>query len=216
MSQSNEQAPKTFSDFLRHIFKGVLESIAKFLNRLGIRPNVVTAAGLIGNLAAGVLIAMGHLLWGGILAMVVGPFDALDGTMARLRNESGRYGAFVDSVTDRYSEIALYGGLLVYYSQNGTWQNALLVFFAVIGSVMVSYIRARAESLDFSAKIGLLTRVERYLVLIPGIILGYPHISLWILAVLTNFTAIQRFWHVRMQAKQDQKDQLRQKEIENG
>lgn len=216
MSQSNEQTPKTFSDFLRLIFKGVLESIAKFLNQLGIRPNIVTAAGLVGNLAAGVLIAMGHLLWGGVLAMVVGPFDALDGTMARLRNESGRYGAFVDSVTDRYSEIALFGGLLVYYSQKGTWQNVLLVFFALIGSVMVSYIRARAESLDYSAKIGLLTRAERYLVLIPGIILSYPHISLWILAVLTNFTAIQRFWHVRMQAKQVEKDQLKKKEIENG
>ena len=163
---------------------------------------MITGAGLIGNLIASILIAQGFLLWGGLLALLVGPFDALDGTMARLLNESSRYGAFVDSVTDRYSEIVLYGGLLIFFIQTGSWQDAFLVFLAVIGSIMVSYIRARAESLDYSAKVGLLTRAERYLVLIPGIIIGYPRISLWILAVLTNFTAIQRFWYVRKQARQ--------------
>ncbi len=202
MTPNQDIENKTFSDLLRQIFKGVLEGISKFFIKLGIRPNMITGAGLFGNLIAGILIAQGFLLWGGLLALVVGPFDALDGTMARLLNESSRYGAFVDSVTDRYSEIVLYGGLLIFFIQTGSWQDALLVFLAVIGSIMVSYIRARAESLDFSAKVGLLTRAERYLVLIPGIIIGYPRISLWILAVLTNFTAIQRFWFVRKQARQ--------------
>lgn len=206
MSQSKDQKPQTFTDFLRKLFKNVLDTIGGFLNRLGIRPNIVTAMGLIGNLVASVLIAMGWLFWGGLVAMIVGPLDALDGTMARLRKESGKYGAFVDSVTDRYSEIVLYGGLLVYFIENGTWQDALLVFFAAVGSIMVSYVRARAESLDYSSKIGLLTRAERYIVLIPGIILGYPRISLWILAVLANFTAIQRFLHVRSQAKDKQSE----------
>ena len=201
MNSSDNQESKTFTDFLRQFFKGVLDCIAGFLNKLGIRPNVVTTAGLIGNLIAAVLIAFGYLTWGGIIAMLSGPLDALDGVLARLRHESGRYGAFVDSVTDRYSEIALYAGLLVHFNQTGTLKDALLVFFAVIGSIMVSYTRARAESLDFSAKIGLLTRAERYIVLIPGIIFGFPRISLWILAVLTNITAIQRFLHVRKQAK---------------
>lgn len=202
MNQSHNQKPETFTDWLRYIFKGTLEGFAGTLNRLGVRPNVVTAAGLIGNLVAGVLIALGHLTWGGILAMLIGPLDAVDGVLARMRNESGRYGAFVDSVTDRYSEIALYGGLLIYFVRTGTWQDTLLVFFAVVGSIMVSYIRARAEALNFSAKIGLLTRAERYIMLIPGIILGFPRISLWILALLTNFTALQRFWHVRKQARE--------------
>ena len=125
--------PQTFTDFLRRIFKDVLDSIAGFLNKLGIRPNVITTAGLIGNLAGAVMIAFGNLTWGGIIAMLAGPLDALDGVMARLRNESGRYGAFVDSVTDRYSEIVIYGGLLVYFSRSGTWEDALLVFFAVVG-----------------------------------------------------------------------------------
>jgi CDP-diacylglycerol--glycerol-3-phosphate 3-phosphatidyltransferase len=201
MNASNNN-PKTFTDFLRHIFKDVLDSIASLLNKLGIRPNVVTTAGFIGNFAGAVMIAFGNLTWGGIIALLAGPLDALDGVMARLRHESGRYGAFVDSVTDRYSEIVLYGGLLVYFSRSGTWQDALLVFFAVVGSIMVSYTRARAESLGFSAKIGLFTRAERYIVLIPGIILGYPRISLWLLAILTNVTAVQRFLFVRKQAKE--------------
>ena len=146
---------------------------------------------------------MGYLLWGGVIAMVIWPLDAVDGTMARLRGESGRYGAFVDSVTDRYSEIAVYGGLLVHFIRVGSWQDGLLVFFAMAGSMMVSYVRARAEALGYSAKIGLLSRVERYIVLIPGLIFGYPRISLWILAVLGNITAVQRFWYVRKQAKRN-------------
>ncbi|KUK96068.1 MAG: Putative phosphatidylinositol synthase [Anaerolineaceae bacterium 46_22] len=202
MNQPDHQDPKTFTDFLRRLFKDVLDSIAAFLNKLGVKPNMVTAAGLIGNLIAAFFIAYGKLTWGGLIAMLVGPLDALDGTMARMRNESGRYGAFVDSVTDRYSEIALYGGLLVYFNKTGTWQDALLVFFAAVGSIMVSYTRARAEALNYSAKIGLLTRAERYIVLIPGIIFGFPRISLWILAILTHVTAIQRFLYVRKQAKE--------------
>jgi CDP-diacylglycerol--glycerol-3-phosphate 3-phosphatidyltransferase len=203
MTQTTDQEKQTFTDFLRQVFKGILDKIGAFLNGLGIRPNVITTAGLLGNVAAGVLIASGQVLWGGLVAMILAPLDALDGTMARLRNESSRYGAFVDSVTDRYSEFALYAGLLVYFINTGTWQDALLVFFAAIGSILVSYIRAKAEALDYSAKIGLFTRVERYLVLIPGVILGIPRISLWILAIFANFTALQRFWYVRKQAMED-------------
>ncbi len=203
MSQTTEQEKRTFTDFLRQVLKGVLDKIGSFLNGLGIRPNVITTAGMLGNVAAGVLIATGQLFWGGIVAMVLSPLDALDGTMARLRNESSRYGAFVDSVSDRYSEFALYAGLLVYFINTGTWQDALLVFFAAMGSILVSYIRAKAEAMDYSAKIGLFTRVERYIVLIPGVILGFPRISLWILAIFSNFTALQRVWYVRKQAKED-------------
>lgn len=164
-------------------------------------PNGITIFGLVGNVAAGVLIGFGYLTWGGLVALLVGPLDALDGALARLRGESGQYGAFIDSVTDRYSEIALFGGLLVHFSQLNAWREALLVFFAALGSVMVSYVRARAEALGYSAKVGLLTRAERYIVLIPGIIFHIPEISLWILAVMTHFTALQRFLFVRKQAR---------------
>lgn len=204
MNQSRDRDPQTFTDFLRRTFKVLLEGIAGFLNRIGFKPNLVTGLGLAGNIVAGGLIATGHLVWGGLVALLAGPLDALDGTMARLRGEDSTYGAFVDSVTDRYSEIVLYGGLLVYFIDGGTWHDALLVFSATVGSIMVSYVRARAESLGYSAKVGILTRAERYLVLIPGILLGYPRVSLWILALLTNFTAVQRFWHVRKQALEKQ------------
>lgn len=213
MNQTKQQEKMTFTDFLRKVFKGVLDTIGGFFNRLGIRPNVITTTGLVGNIIAGVLIASGRLFWGGIIAMVMGPLDALDGTMARLRNESSRYGAFVDSVTDRYSEFVIYAGLLVFFIITGTEQDALLVFFASMGSILVSYVRAKAEALNYSAKVGLFTRAERYLVLIPGIILGYPRISLWILAVLSNLTAIQRFWYVRKQAKNDGDIKRKREEI---
>lgn len=216
MNQSNNGEKKTLTDHLRIIFKGVLDGIGTFLNRLGIRPNVITLAGLLGNVAGGVLIASGQLMWGGLVAMIMAPLDALDGTMARLRNESSRYGAFVDSVTDRYSEFALYAGLLVYFIQTGTWKDAMLVLFAAMGSILVSYIRAKAESLNYSAKIGLFTRVERYLVLIPGVIFGIPRISLWILAILSNVTALQRILHVRKQAKANGEVRNIREEQKNG
>ena len=132
---------------------------------------MVTIIGLIGNFGAAVLIASGHITWGGILVLFMAPIDALDGTMARLREEPTRFGGFVDSVTDRYSELLTLGGLLYYFSATSSNLGVVLSFLAAAGSIMVSYTRARAEALNYDAKIGLLTRVERYFVLIPGLIL---------------------------------------------
>jgi len=123
--------------------------------------------------------------------------------MARLKNEPSKYGSFIDSVTDRYDELVLLAGLLVHFIMVDEWIGCVLVYFAAVGSVMVSYVRAKAEALGYSAKVGILTRVERYLILIPGIILGKPMISLAIIALLGNITAIQRFYFVRKQALKD-------------
>lgn len=197
VESSAKKSPLTFTDILRIRFKGILDPIALFFNRLGIPPNVVTISGLVGNIIGAFLIATGHITLGGIIVLVMGPVDALDGTMARLRGESTRFGAFVDSVTDRYSELVILGGLLVYYLKQ---QNALacgLIFAAAAGSVLVSYVKARAESLGFEVKVGILTRVERYLVLAPALVFNQPMIALWILAVLANVTAFQRILHVR-------------------
>lgn len=202
-----EEEKKKFSMelFLRKIFKNTLETIGSWLNGIGITPNFITITGVIGNMVAAVLIAVGHLTWGGIIAMLMGPMDAIDGIMARLRNEPSKYGAFIDSVSDRYSELILLAGLLVYFVRGNFWIGILLVYFAAMGSVLVSYVRARAESLGYNAKVGILTRVERYLVIIPGIIAGKPEISLGIVAILANFTALQRFFFVRKQARSDAK-----------
>lgn len=192
---------KTFSDLLRIWFKWILDPIGGFLNRLGLKPNTMTLLGLAGNVVAAVLLARGEMLWGGLTVLLVGPIDALDGTMARLRGEPSDFGGFVDSVTDRYSELVIYAGLLYYFLMYADAQSAFVLFLAAAGSVLVSYTRARAEALGFDAKNGILTRVERYLVLAPALVFGYPAIAMWIIAVLANFTALQRIWHVRRQAR---------------
>lgn len=163
-------------------------------------PNTVTILGLVGNTIGAILLAQGYIVWGGILILLMGPVDALDGAMARLRGEPTEFGAFVDSVTDRYSELVIFGGLLYYYLQQGEWLYVVLAYLAAAGSVLVSYVRARAQSLGHETKVGILTRMERYLVLVPGLIFNIPKVSLWIIAILANLTALQRIWDVRSKA----------------
>jgi CDP-diacylglycerol--glycerol-3-phosphate 3-phosphatidyltransferase len=119
--------------------------------------------------------------------------------MARLCGESSDFGAFVDSVSDRYSELIIYGGLLYHYLTVGDRLGGLLVFVAAAGSVLVSYVKARAEGLGYGAKVGLLTRVERYLVLAPSLVFNQLYIGLGIIALFANITALQRIWFVRSQ-----------------
>lgn len=190
----------TFTDFLRARFKGVLEPIAGFLNRLGLMPNTATLLGLMGTAIGAAFLAAGQITIGGLIILIAAPMDALDGTMARLRGESSEFGAFVDSVTDRYAELVIFGGLLFYYLQNQNWIGATLTYLAAAGSVLVSYIRARAQSVGFETKIGIFTRVERYLVLIPCLVFNVPIIAVAVIGLFANITAFQRIWHVRAQA----------------
>ncbi|MCK5315471.1 MAG: CDP-alcohol phosphatidyltransferase family protein [Anaerolineales bacterium] len=191
----------TLTDQLRVRFKKVLDAIGGFLNGLGLMPNTMTILGLIGNTVGAVFLARGQMTIGGIIILLMGPIDALDGTMARLRGEPSEFGAFVDSVTDRYSELVIFGGLLFYYVQGGEWLPATLTYFAAAGSVMVSYTRARAQSLGYDSKVGILTRFERYIVLAPALVFNIPVVGLWIIAVLANITAIQRIIDVRRQVQ---------------
>ncbi len=204
MEETAKQQPATFTDFLRVRFKGILDPIGRFLNSLGLMPNVMTILGLIGNIGAACLLATGHITWGGVVVLLMGPIDALDGTMARLRGQPSRFGAFVDSVTDRYSELVILLGLLIFYLKADDAVFTALVYLAAAGSVLVSYVKARAEALSFEAKVGLLTRVERYLVLAPCLIFNIPNVAVVILAVLANFTALQRILSVRKQAYEQQ------------
>jgi CDP-diacylglycerol--glycerol-3-phosphate 3-phosphatidyltransferase len=191
---------KTFTDYLRLWFKWVLDPIGGFLNRLGLTPNLVTLLGLIGNSIGAYYLARGEMLIGGVWVLVMTPVDALDGTMARLRGEPSDFGAFVDSVTDRYSELIIYGGLLYHFLSLGEPLGGLLVFSAAAGSVLVSYVKARAEGLGYEAKVGLLTRAERYIILAPSLVFNQLYIGLTIIAVFANITALQRIWHVRAHA----------------
>lgn len=190
----------TFTDFLRQRFKGILEPIASFLNRMGLMPNTATLLGLFGTTIGAFFLATDHITIGGLIILIAAPIDALDGTMARLRGESSQFGAFVDSVTDRYSELVVFLGLLVYFQLQQDWLGVVLTYLAAAGSVLVSYIRARAQSVGYETKIGIFSRVERYLVLIPCLVFNLPLIAVGAIALFSNITALQRILHVRGQA----------------
>jgi CDP-diacylglycerol--glycerol-3-phosphate 3-phosphatidyltransferase len=194
---------ETRTDWMRLRLKGLVEPAAAFFLRLGLHPNTMTLFGLAGNIVGAAFLAAGQMTVGGILILVSGWFDGLDGAMARQLNQPTKFGAFVDSVTDRWSEMAIFLGLLLHYLRQPQPQGTLyciLVFLATMGSVMVSYTKSRAETLGFDCNVGLLTRMERYLVMAPALILNLPQVALWVIAILANFTALQRTVHVRKQA----------------
>jgi len=200
MESNGVRVPVTFTDRLRGWFKWVVDPLGKFFLGLGITPNMMTTLGLLGNFLGAYFLSQGKLVLGGCLVLIMTPIDALDGTMARLRGDPSDFGAFVDSVSDRYAELAILGGLMYFFAMQGNALGSTLAFAAAAGSVLVSYVKARAESLHYEAKVGLLTRAERYLVLAPLLVFNRPIIALWILAILGNFTALQRIWFVRKQA----------------
>jgi len=203
VEHSEEKERTTFTDRVRIRFKVLLDTIGTFLNNLGLMPNTITIFGLVGNTIGAVFLSQGQMTIGGLIILAMGPVDALDGTMARLRGMEGKFGAFVDSVTDRYSELVIFGGLLYYYISQGNVLASMLVFLATAGSVLVSYIRSRGQSLGWDTKVGILTRMERYLVLAPTLIFNIPIVGLWIIAIFANITAIQRIVDIRRQAYED-------------
>lgn len=203
-------AKLTFTDRLRVWFKWLLDPVGGFLNRIGLTPNMMTILGLAGNAVGAYFLARGQMTTGGLFVLLMTPIDALDGTMARLRGEPSDWGAFVDSVSDRYSELIILGGLLYHFVTVGNDLGAMLTFAAAAGSVLVSYVKARAESLRFEAKGGILTRVERYLVLAPLLVVNQPLWAVGIIAVLANITALQRIALVRRQGH-DRMKQNREK-----
>jgi CDP-diacylglycerol--glycerol-3-phosphate 3-phosphatidyltransferase len=199
------RVPVTLTDRMRTWFKWVVDPLGKFFLSIGMTPNMMTTLGMLGNFLGAYFLSQGKLMLGGLLILIVTPIDALDGTMARLRGDPSDFGAFVDSVSDRYAELAILGGLLYFYATQGNALGSTLAFAAASGSVLVSYVRARAESLGFESRVGLLTRVERYLVLAPLLVFNKPIVALWILAIFGNFTALQRIWFVRRQAHSQMK-----------
>jgi len=198
---SVSRVPSSFTDQLRVIFRKILDPIGAFLNRLGISPNALTLIGLAGSVVAAFFIASSKILLSGIVLLLTAPLDALDGTMARLRGEPTKFGGFLDSVVDRYSELIVFSGFLYYFLAQEDALMVGLVFAAAAGSVLVSYTRARAEGLGFEAKCGILTRLERYIVIILCLLLGFPKIGIVIIAILANLTALQRILQVHRQAR---------------
>ena len=172
-----------------------------------ITPNMLTLIGLGITLLGAALVAGGHLLAGGVVLLFAGLFDILDGALARAAGKVYRYGAFLDSTVDRYSEGVVYLGILVYYLLQHQVLQPILVVVALGGSFLVSYVRARAQSLGFKCDGGILARPERVVIIVAGLLLDPIHvagitpltIALWILALGTNLTAVQRVWLVWQQ-----------------
>ncbi len=201
--QANDTVKKrpSLTDWARQHSRGLLQPVAAALLRLHLTPNSVTLLGLAGNAVGAVFLSQGYMTVGGLIILLMAPLDALDGTMARLLGQPSKWGAFTDSVTDRWSELFIFLGLLYYYLAQNNHLMCLVVFAAAMGSVMVSYTKSRAETLGFDCNVGVLTRLERFLVLGPGLVLNLPWLAVSIIAVLGNFTALQRAWYVRGQAK---------------
>jgi len=199
---------ESFTDWARDAAQVITVPVARAFLRLGVHPNLLTLLGSLFNVGVGVVLAMGHLTLGGWLLAVVAPLDAFDGALARLVGGGSPFGAFLDSTMDRISEAALFTGLGVHYLQRGATLEVVLAFIALVGANLVSYTRARAESLGYPCKVGLLTRLERTAVLVIGLILGLPRAALWILAVGSVFTALQRMLHVYHRVRADEPGRL--------
>ena len=190
------------SQIVRERAQAGLNVIARGLSALGMTPNVLTLIGFFAMCGIAVVLANGWFALGGALIIASGALDALDGTLARLTNRVTKFGAFLDSTTDRFAEGALFLGILHWYLQHGLTWVAYVIFLALLGSLMVSYTRARAEGIGLECKEGLLTRFERVALLVICFMLTELFgdtplfIVLGILAVFANVTAAQRMWLV--------------------
>jgi Phosphatidylglycerophosphate synthase len=176
------------------------------IGRVPLTPNQVTVVGLVLTFVAASLAAFGHLRWAGVVLIFAGTCDILDGALARSTHASYPYGAFLDSTLDRYSEGAIYLGLAAYFvGAGGPLQRWLVLatLAALAGSFLVSYVRARAQSLGFTCDSGVFARPERVVVTVVGLIVGgvVLYAVVFLLAVLTNFTALQRIREVWLQGR---------------
>lgn len=191
-----------FSLLPHSVPRRITDPIVFLLAKAHITPNALTLAGVLGSAGAAVLLARGQFLAGGIVVLAAGALDVLDGALARATGQVTRFGAVFDSVMDRVSEAAVLFGLLYYYAGRDAREESLLVFAALAGSMLVSYIRARAEILGLPIREGLFTRAERVIVIGVGAIIDQVRIALWILAVLANLTALQRLYLVWRKTRQ--------------
>ena len=185
----------------RRVLSSYLEvPVARFLARVGLTPNSVTVAGLAGSGASAYLVSTGRLWLGGVVFLASGAFDLLDGALARETGRTSRFGALLDSVADRVSEAVVLLGLLIFYIERSSTEGTILVYLALAGSIMVSYLRARSEGLGMECKVGIMTRPERVVTLAAGLVIGHwwltaVLVALGAIAGLTLFTSVHRLIH---------------------
>lgn len=203
-----------YRDFLQQVIYRIINPLIVGMIRIGITPNIVTFLGFVGNCVAAALFifAATHpdssqaslMGYGGCIILVAGLFDMMDGRLARLGNMSSTFGALWDSTLDRYSELVTLFGVVLYFTEGNDrfFVFSIITFMAMVGSIMVSYVRARAEGIGISCKVGLMQRPERVVVTALGAIITGLTNSPWplavamaIIALLANITAFWRVWH---------------------
>lgn len=197
-----------FSRRIQQRVRQFVTLIMRPLAQLGITPNILTLLGLVLSMVTAIVIARGYFLVGGLLVLFAGIFDMFDGALARARNASSTFGAFLDSTLDRYSESIILFGLFWYTLQAGTLQEQLWpfhheqtwmlssIYIAVVGSLMVSYAKARAEGLGLECRTGLLARPERVVILAIGLLASAIIWAVLLLAIFSNVTAVERIVYI--------------------
>jgi len=180
--------------------KRIVDSLVIWLSKLRIHPNILTLIGLLINVIATVLFAKGLFFWAGLVIIFAGLFDIVDGEVARRTGRVTKFGAFFDSVIDRYSDMVLLLGLMIWYGKLARIFYLSLTGLVLMGSVLTSYTRARAESLIPACKVGFLERPERIVLLIIGALTNRMAAVLWVMAILSNWTVFQRIWYTWREA----------------
>jgi len=173
----------------------ILTRLVRMLTLSGVHPNVLTLIGLVVNGVAAWILSRGEFMYAGVVILGAAVFDLTDGAVARNANKVTRFGGFLDSVMDRYSDLILLTGLLVYYAGINRFGYIVLTAVAMIGSVLISYTRSRAENVIGSCKVGFLERPERIVLMIIGTLFNRMAPVLWVIAVLSNLTVIHRIVH---------------------
>jgi len=199
----------TYTRIIGTVCNRIIRLIVRGLALSKIHPNVLTFLGLVINVIAAVLLAQGRFLAAGLVIISAGLFDMVDGRVARATNQVTRFGGFFDSVLDRYSDLGLLMGLLVYYGSIGRSFYVVLTAIVMTGSVMVSYTRARAENAIPTCKVGFMERPERVVLLIIGALFDRMAPVLWVIAVLANITVIHRMIFTWQEARRLEEAQLR-------
>src|SRR5262252_5021133 len=199
----------TLTGGIGKFFGAIINRIVRWLALSKIHPNALTFIGLLINLWAAVLFARGKFFSAGLVVLGAALFDMVDGRVARATDQVTRFGGFFDSVLDRYSDLGLLMGLLVYYANINRYLYIVLTAIVMTGSVMISYTRARAENAIPKCKVGFLERPERIVLIIIGALFDKMAPVLWVIAVLSNWTVIHRMSYTYHEAKQLEDAQLR-------
>ncbi len=191
------QSPVTLTDRMRALTAGLTSRAGATVYGWGIHPDTITIAGLVVVAAAALCIAVGQIQLGGVLLVLSLPLDALDGAVARAMGRTDRFGGVLDSTLDRYADGLIFGALAYYFAGRGESLNLLLALASLMGSFVVSYVRARAGEADLSVKIGWFSRFERVITLLLMLLVPpLLAVGLWVLAIGTNVTGVQRLWYV--------------------